>query len=104
MGSDTSRASSREYSPAPELAGLGTATDLGLGLLELEFTLSSTLVTFPSVVFFRTGLRRGGVVVVGAGAGLEAKVTERPCAGGEGGEGGLVCSCGCPSFSWWQQQ
>ena len=73
---------------------MGTATDLGLGLLALVFTLSSTFFPAVSPEFFRTGLRRGGVLVAGVGAGLQEKVTEWPWLGGLGGCSGWAC------FSW----
>ena len=75
---------------------MGTATDLGLGLPEFLFSLSSTFFTEESAEFFRTGLRRGGEVWTGGGetAGLVAKVTERPPAVWPGGAsaGGEVSS------------
>ena len=63
---------------------MGTATDLGLGLLEVLVTLSSTFPTL-SPSFLRTGLRTGGVAEAGAGA--VEKVTEgEEVVGGTGGE------------------
>ena len=61
------------------MAGLGTATDLGLGLPEFLFSRSSTFFTAAeSVEFFRTGFSRGGELLTGGeeSSGLEAKVTE----------------------------
>ena len=76
---------------------MGTATDLGLGLAEFLFSLSSTFFTEDSAEFFRTGLRRAGELVTGGGetAGLQAKVTERPPAWPRGAAGaGGVTSAG----------